>query len=194
MAQSFLEETLYFSNKGRENTEALLGHAAKRSRELGLKRVLIATCSGETAEKALHHFDTALFEIIAVTHVTGFEKPNVQEMSEEARARLEAKGVKVLTAAHAFGGVGRGVRNKLKTFQVDEIMAFALRTLGQGVKVGVEIACMAADRGWVRTDEDVLTIAGTGRGADTAMVVQPSNSHTCLDTKIREIVAKPRDP
>jgi len=194
VSQSFLSETLYFCNKGKENTEALLGHAARRAGELKLKRVLVATCTGRTAELALSHFDPAVFEVIAVTHVTGFSAPNVQEMPEEARAGLEAKGAKVLTAAHAFGGVGRGVRNKLKTYQVDEIMAFALRTLGQGVKVGVEIACMAADRGWVRTDEDVLTIAGSGGGADTAMVVQPSNSHTCLDTKIREIVAKPRDP
>jgi hypothetical protein len=194
VSENFVAQILYFSKKGRDNTDALLTHAAKRVAELGLKKVLIATSTGETAEKSLRHFEPKAVEVIAVTHVAGFVEPNVQEMPEEARRRLEAKGVKVLTAAHAFGGVGRGVRNKLKTFQVDEIMAYALRTLGQGVKVGVEIACMAADRGWVRTDEDVLTIAGTGQGADTALVVQPSNSHTCLDTKIREIVAKPRDP
>jgi hypothetical protein len=187
-------QTLYFERKGEHNTESLLRHAAGRARELGLKKVVIATCTGATAELALRYFDPAVFDVVAVTHVTGFAASNEQEMPEEARVELEAKGVKVLTAAHAFGGVGRGVRNKLKTYQADEIMAFALRTLGQGVKVGIEIACMAADRGWVRTDEDVLTIAGTGGGADTAMVLQPSNSHTCLETKVREIVAKPRDP
>lgn len=194
MSDPLRAETLYFRNKGKENTQAVLEIACRRAKELGLRKVLIATCTGGTAQRALDYFDRNEIEMVAVTHVTGFSEPNVQEMPEQTRNALEAKGVRVLTAAHAFGGVGRGVRNKLKSFQVDEILAFALRTLGQGVKVGVEIALTAADRGWVRTDEDVLTIAGTGEGADTAMIVQPSNSHTCLDVKIREIIAKPWDP
>ena len=80
------------------------------------------------------------------------------------------------------------------SYQVDEIMAYTLRMLGQGVKVGLEISFMAADRGWVRTDEEVMTIAGTGRGADTAMIVKPSTSAYCLEAKVKEIVAKPRNP
>jgi len=115
-------------------------------------------------------------------------------MDEETRSRLKSLGVKVLTAAHAFGGTGRGVRNKVGTFQVDEIMAFTLRMLGQGVKVGVEISYMAADRGYVRTDEEILTIGGTGRGSDTAMVVKPANSHRSLELKVKEIIAKPWNP
>jgi hypothetical protein len=113
-------------------------------------------------------------------------------MPEDVRARLERAGVKVLTAAHAFGGVGRGIRRKLETYQTDEIMAYTLRIFGQGVKVALEIVLMACDRGWVRTDEDVLSIGGTGRGADTALVVRPANSQNCLDAVVREIVAKPR--
>ena len=70
-------------------------------------------------------------------------------------------------------------------------MAYTLRILGQGVKVGVEISMMAADHGFVRTDEDIMAIGGTGKGADTAIVVRPANSHACLDVKIREITAKP---
>jgi hypothetical protein len=66
--------------------------------------------------------------------------------------------------------------------------------LGQGVKVGVEIAYMAADRGYVRTDEDVLTISGTGKGADTALVIRPAPSASCLDLRVREIIAKPWNP
>jgi hypothetical protein len=194
LADHYYVDTLYLQKKGRENTAAVLAHAAKRAKELGLGKVLIATCTGYTAEQALNHFDLGQTELVAVTHVTGFAEPNVQEMPDEVRERLAAQGIKVLTAAHAFGGVGRGIRAKLNTFQVDEIMAHTLRMLGQGVKVGLEMAYMAADRGWVRTDEDVLTIAGTGRGADTAVVLQPANSHNCLDAKVREIIAKPRNP
>ncbi|MBW1765771.1 MAG: hypothetical protein JRJ65_01825 [Deltaproteobacteria bacterium] len=112
-------------------------------------------------------------------------------MSEEARRKLESKGVSVLTCQHAFGGIGRGVRNKLSTYQLDEIVAYTLRTFGQGTKVAIELALMAADAGLVRTDEEVISIGGTGKGADTALVLQPANSANFFDLKVKEIVCKP---
>lgn len=194
MSDKFTSPTLYFETRGPKNTGALLQRAAERAAELKLSKVVIASRSGRTAEGALEHFNPEKYTVIVVSYVMGFAEANQQQMSEETRADLEARGVKIITAAHAFGGVGRGVRNKLGTFQVDEIMAHTLRMLSQGVKVGVEIALMAADRGFVRTDENILTIAGSGKGADTAMVVQPANSHHCLDLKVREIIAKPWNP
>lgn len=194
MSDSFITQTLHFKTRGQANTEAVLRQAAARARELGIKKVLVATCSGRTAELALEHFDPQEFELIAVRHVPGFTEPNAQEMTEDTTQALLRAGVKILTAAHAFGGVGRGIRNKLGSYQVDEIMAFTLRMLGQGVKVGVEMGYMAADAGLVRTDEDVLTIAGTARGADAAMIIKPANSARCLECRVREIIAKPWNP
>ncbi|MFH1137735.1 MAG: pyruvate kinase alpha/beta domain-containing protein [Pseudomonadota bacterium] len=187
------QKTLYFARPGPKNTKALLERAAERFFELGLKKVVLATCTGRTVAAALELFPPARGEVIAVTHVAGFSEPNAQELDPGVRADLEKKGVRVVTAAHAFGGVGRGVRRKLGSFQVDEVMAEVLRMFGQGVKVAVEISLMAADSGLVRVDEDILAIGGTGRGADTALVLQPANSHSCLNLKIREVVAKPRD-
>jgi hypothetical protein len=51
---------------------------------------------------------------------------------------------------------------------------------------------MAADAGLIRTDEDAICIGGTGGGADTAVVLQPSNTHTFFETRIKEIICKPR--
>jgi hypothetical protein len=194
LPENTLVPCLYFERPGPANTETLLDHAARRAGELGIEKVVIASASGRTALAALERFDPQRFGLISVSHVTGFREPDDQELPDRVKAELREKGVRVLTAAHAFGGVGRGVRNKLGSFQVDEIMAFALRTLGQGVKVGVEISLMAADRGWVRTDEEIMTIAGTGRGADTALIVKPAHSAHCLEAKVKEIVAKPRNP
>jgi len=164
--------------------------AFQRAKELAIGKILVATCTGRTPFEALKVFDSN-FKIIAVSHVTGFQKPNHQELSEEARQELESKGVSVLTCQHAFGGVGRGVRNKLSTYQVDEIIAYTLRTFGQGTKVAVELALMAADAGLVRTDEDVISIGGTGRGADTALVLQPNNSFNIFDLRVKEVICKP---
>ena len=50
-------------------------------------------------------------------------------------AAIEAAGAKILTCQHAFGGVGRAVRKKWGTYQVDEIVAQTLRVFGEGLKV-----------------------------------------------------------
>lgn len=194
MAGYITTATLYFKKPGPGNTEDCLAAAARRAGELGLKKVIIASYSGDTAFKALNHFHIQDAHLLVVTQVMGFQRPDEQVMPESVLQELKAKGFQTIRAAHAFGGVGRGLRNKLGTYQVDEIMAFTLRMFGQGVKVGVEMALMCADAGLVRTDEDVITISGTAKGADTAMVVKPSNSHTCLELKIREIITKPRQP
>jgi len=182
----------YFAKPGKRNTDDVLAAAAKRARELSIGKVLIATCSGKTALAAAKIFG-ADTRIIAVTHVTGFTKPNVQELDDKARAQLEKQGITVLTCQHAFGGVGRGIRKKLGTYQVDEIMAFTLRTFGQGTKVAVEVTLMAADAGLVRTDEDIIAIGGTGEGADAALVIKPANTADVFDLKVREIICKPSD-
>lgn len=180
----------YFKKPGPKNTGAVMDIVSQRAKALGIKKILVATNTGRTALNALEVLGPE-FKIIAVTHVTGFTEPNHQELSEETRRELESKGITVLTCQHAFGGVGRGVRNKLSTFQVDEIIAYVLRTFGQGTKVAVELALMAADAGLVRTDEDVISIGGTGKGADTALLLQPANSSRFFDIKLKEVICKP---
>jgi len=191
---SFSEITCrYFPKPGPANTGAVLEAVARRAKELSIDRVIVATCSGRTAFEARKSFDPSL-KIIAVTHVTGFDEPDVQELSEENRRALQAQGVEVLTCAHAFGGVGRGVRNKVGTYQVDEVMAYTLRIFGQGTKVAIEIALMAADAGLVRTGEDVISVGGTGKGADTALVLRPATSAHLFDLRVREVICKPENP
>jgi hypothetical protein len=182
----------YFTRPGSVNTPAVFEAAVKRARALKIGRIVVATCSGLTALAAGRAFDSSM-KIVAVTHATGFKEADVQELTDENRRELQARGIEVLTCAHAFGGVGRGIRNKVGAYQVDEIMAYTLRMFGQGTKVAVEIALMAADAGLIRTDEDVISIGGTKDGADTALVLRPSTSARCLDLKIREILCKPAD-
>ena len=67
----------------------------------------------------------------------------------EERAAIEEAGGRILTCAHAFGGVGRAIRRKLGTYQVDEVMAFTLRLLCDGVKVACEITMMATETGLI---------------------------------------------
>jgi len=180
----------YFEKPGKENTQRTFELAKKRAEELGIKTILVASTRGETGVKACEVFRG--YDVVVVTHSTGFKKPNYQELTDENRAAIEAADGTILTSQHAFGGVGRAVRKQLGTYELEEFIAYTLRLFGEGMKVVVEIALMAADAGLVRTDEPVIAIAGTGKGADTAVVLKPANAQAFFDIKVLEILCKPR--
>ena len=182
--------TVYFENPGSENTEAVLRIARQQAEELGIKDIVVASTRGDTAVKAMDAFQG--LRVIVVSHVTGLREANIQEFTEKNRQTVESKGGIILTAAHAFHGLSAAMRNKYNTYVIGDIIANTLRVFGQGVKVACEIALMAADAGLVRTDEDVISIAGTSRGADTAIVLRPVNTHNFFDLKVKEILCKPR--
>ena len=191
-------KTVYFEKPGDENTGAALALARQRAEELGIKTILVASTGGKTAVKAMDVFKG--MRVVVVAHSMGFREPNTQEFTEENRKIVESKGGIMLTTAHAFGGISRAFRQSEipqapATYVVGDLIASTLRVFSQGVKVACEIALMAADAGLVRTDEEVISIAGTGaagRGADTAIVVQPNNSHRFFDLRVKEILCKPR--
>jgi len=182
----------YFTNPGPGNTKATLEAALERANILKINKFLVSSCSGKTAFKALDLFGNN-FSLIIVTHVTGFKKPDHQELAEKDRKLLLEKGAIVLTAQHAFGGVGRAFRNKTGTYQIDEVIAYTLRTFGHGTKVAIEMALMATDAGLIRTDEDVISIGGTATGVDTALLLKPAHTQNFFDMKVKEIICKPLD-
>jgi hypothetical protein len=178
-----------FTQPGPANTTRTLELARTRAEALGTRKVLVATTSGATAIQATSMLRG--LDVIAVTHSAGFRQPDTEELTAENRAALEAAGATILTCQHAFGGVGRAVRKKLGTYEVDEIMAFTLRTFCAGIKVAAELCLMAADAGLVSTAEAVIAIAGSGSGADTAAVLKPANAQTFFDLRFLEIICMP---
>jgi hypothetical protein len=183
-------KTVYFENPGSENTEAVLRIVRQRAEELGINTILVASTRGNTAVKAMDAFRG--LRVIVVSHVAGFLGPNTQEFTEENRQMVESQGGVILTAAHAFGGLSRALRYQHNMYALGDIVADTLRIFGQGMKVACEIPLMAADAGAVNTDEDVISIAGTAQGADTALVLRPVYTHNFFDLKVKEILCKPR--
>ncbi len=180
---------LYFDEVGEKNTDETLKTTKKRAEELGIKDIVVASTRGGTGVKAVEVFKG--YNIVVVTHSTGLREPGKQELLEENREKIEAGGGKILTTGHAFDGVNRAVRKKFDTVGPADIVAQTLRMFGQGMKVVVECAAMAADSGLIPVDRDIISIGGSGRGTDTAVVLKPAHLQDLFNTYVREIIAKP---
>jgi len=183
-------KTVYFEKPGQENTDETIRLAKERADALGIKNVVVASYTGYTGVKASEVFKGS--NLVVSAGVVGHREPDKHRMTPENRAVIEGNGGKIFFSTHAFGTLGRAVHRRFGAIQVDEIIAHVLRLFSQGVKVGCEIACMAVDAGLIRTDEEAVAIGGSGGGADTAIVVRPSNTHTFFEMRILEIICKPR--
>ncbi len=180
---------VYFEKPGVDNSDEALRIAKERADELGITTIVVATTVGGTAVKAAEVFKGQ--RVVAVTHVHGFREPDGQEFTVENRRAFESQGGIVLTGTHAFTGIGGAMRKKFKMALEGDVIANTLRIFGQGMKVVAEITLMAADAGLVRSDEDIIAIGGTGRGADTVVVLKPVNTNDFFDIRVREILCKP---
>jgi hypothetical protein len=184
--------TVYFENPGEQNTESILELVKDHAQAEGIRDIVVASTTGETGVKASKLFKG--FNVIVVSHHVGFQEPGVWEMNENNRREILENGAKILTATHALSGVERAIRKNFGTIMPLELIAHTLRLFGEGTKVCVEITIMAADAGLIPVDKDIIAVAGTGRGADTALVIRPATASNFFNLKIREIIAKPRNP
>jgi len=183
----------YFEESGVGNTDETIKLAYERALELNIRDIVVASTHGNTALKVAETFSAQRFNIVAVTICEGY-KSEGWAMSKEERAKLQAKGIKVLTSIHALGAdVSSAFTEKFGGKSFNEVVAETLYRFCQGMKVCVEIVLMAADAGLISVDGEVIAIAGTDEGADTAIVVKPAYPRTFLNLKIMEVIAKPRE-
>jgi hypothetical protein len=179
---------LYFERGGKHNTEATLEISRQRAQTLGIQQIVVASTHGYTAKQAKAAFEGLDVEVIAVSICAGFDEEG-WTMTPQERAELEGMGIRVLTSMHALGD---DVNEALGVRTPNRIVRDTLYRFCQGMKVAVECALMAADAGLVDMSQEILSIAGTGEGADTALVLKPAYTRKFRELEIREILAKPR--
>ena len=184
----------YFEEQGNDYTVELIKavHDKLEASE-DIKRVLIASSTGESALKlygAIQDFDV---EIINVTHHIGFSGPNESDISPEMVKKLEDVGIKTYIGSHAFSGAARGVTNKYGGYSPLDVVADTLRMFSHGIKVSAEISIMAADAGLIPVGEKIIAIGGRGHGVDSAVILTPVNAKDLFKLKFHEIIAMPKD-
>ncbi len=178
-----------FEKPGAANTEKTLDIAIHEAKERGIGYLVVASTFGDTGGLCARRLQGTGLKLVVVAHNTGFKAAGIQEFNPEKKREIESLGGTVLIGTMVLRSLGTAIRGKFGGSQQD-LVAHTLRMLGQGTKVCAEIAAMAADAGLIPI-EDIIAVAGTGRGADTAVIIHPQQSNMFFDMKIREFLAKP---
>jgi len=178
---------VYFESIKVDNTEATFSLVKERMNNLDVKKIVLASTTGATARKAMEFFKDSGAQLIVVPHQFDFirkENPFPRELVKTLRdAGHEVHfGTMLFHTDSMYGST------------TPSVMANLLRCFSQGVKVCFEIVLMATDAGYLKSGETLIAIAGTGRGSDTALVMQAASSQNIKKLKVNEIICKPLNP
>jgi hypothetical protein len=193
--------TFYFQWRGEINTWKVLKLARERALELGISKIVLASETGRSALKALEALKGTKIGLIVVTHYPaqtwgpkgdipiGLTRPEYVHV----KRFLEKHGAIVVQGTRPLGGIGRSVGwdAPVPATFVDK----ALELFGAGTKIAIEATLMAADAGVLDPGQESVTLAGTYKGLDTALVVRTSYSGSLFsEFEVLEVICKPRRP
>lgn len=173
-------ETVYFEKGGRENTTPTLEAVKERLSDIKPKAIIVTSTSGKTALEAAQILSGIGIRVIAVPfqkHLWGkYSSPDPQLVADCRELGVEflpdKPTVPMLSSEHP-----------------DIVNAW--RTVSQGFKVALQVASMCVDTGLLKPGDRVISIGGSGRGADTAIAVQTFGYNEVLKSNVTEIIAMP---
>ncbi len=182
---------VYFEKAGKENRDDCIKVVKERLKEGDIKYVLVASSTGETALKLYDSIKDLDVKLICVTYNAGY-KEEYKAAFDKNVPEFEKKGISYVRATHCLSAGERSVNKKYSGTAPLLLIADTYRTLSQGLKVAVEISLMATDAGKVPSSEKIISIGGSSKGCDSAVVIRNSYSHTLLqDLAINEILCMP---
>jgi hypothetical protein len=178
------EKIVYFEKPGKGNTAEVIQLVKERAQARGIRRIVVASTRGTTAKDFLEASAGTEHRLVVVPWQFGFkgeDQPFPEELVRELRAKNHQVhfGTMLFHTAEFYGT------------SAPQAMANLLRTFGQGTKVCLEILLMACDGGCIRIGEKVIAAAGTGSGADTALVATAAPTSRLSSLRIHEIICKP---
>jgi hypothetical protein len=192
--------SLSFEAPGPQNTAAVIQVVKQRLRSADIEKVLVASESGRLALRVRKHVPGACVVCVTYDEKTRkkYRKPALMK-----DGLLTAR----VTIAERPEPMGRGLvfRNwwEHRTLQLAGAIAdlFWMTLIcvgGHGFRTAVEIVFMAVEAGVVNVGEKVVSIAGTGWGADSAIVMKGSKFEEAVGEdvahrmKVEEILAMPK--
>ena len=201
---SIERKIFYFEKPGPHNTGSVINAVRERIREGGVKYVVVASISGETALKAAEELKDLDVSLICVSGfpgwrtIHGIEYPFVKGEIRKRLERLNVVIVDKVPSSLSGDTIDYGLA-RYGYVPASWVVAETLEAVGgYDLKTAVEAMLMATDCGAVPAFKDVISIAGTDKGADTAIVAKSTFSSNMFSGdsaerfQILEILAMPR--
>jgi hypothetical protein len=198
MGKVIKRQVYYLDEPGEKNTKLVIEAVSQRLEVSGIRTVIVASTSGETAV-AFARSLKGKAELICVS-----EAPYRREWGEEwpclkqeFKQELEGLGVTIIDKAPYIFHNSVLEAAKWPSAFPERLVKETLYSFGQGMKVAVEVALTGVSCGYVTPYEDVIGVGGSSKGADTAIVLRATYPASLFDKdpakrlEIREIIAMP---
>jgi hypothetical protein len=192
----------FFPHYGPENSAEVMDAVVERLREHDVNTVIVASSTGEMALKLCQTLsDNAVqAQVVAVCDPPWAigKIPKAGRISPDNKAKLAAAGAIVVDMMpYASRAYSTGASNNVyEALDLLVVVFDAFRMVGgNGLKGAIEVALMATNAGVVPAGRDVIAVAGTGNGLDTAIVLKTAFSIDIFSgdpaerPEVREILA-----
>jgi hypothetical protein len=146
-----------------------------------IKKIILASTYGDTALSAADLFKSSGAHLIIFGEVLEGKQHPTADVCE----KLRSQGHQIIWGVHL---------NAISQFTQDHsarLVSEAYYRISEGFKVACEITLIAASQGFIGHAEKILSIAGTHRGADTAIVAMAAPITKFNEFEVLEILCKP---
>ncbi len=195
-----VREDVYFDDPGKKNTDDVITAVKKRLNDVPVNYVIVASTTGDTALKLSDALGNSV-KIVSVSESAFMTEWGAKYpcMDQDNKRELERRGIIVAEKVPYLFHSSPLEGGKWSAPSPDIIIRETLYSFGQGMKVAVEVAMIAVACGYIEPFQDVIAIGGSGRGADTAVLLRatfPALIFAKDESKrliIKEIIAMPRN-
>lgn len=199
----------FFENPGEENTSEVIEAVVKRALEGDIDAMIVASISGRTAIKVTECLKEKglKIKVVCISGPPSWEKYPEYEfplIKEKQQKKLKELGVQIIDwIEEPFKPIVFRNWWEKKTIEVQrpESDLFWMTLIcvgGHGFRTAIEVIFMAVEAGVIKVGERVIGVAGTGKGADSAIVMKASRFEDAVGPKparrlkIEEILAMPK--
>lgn len=204
MSKHEVRNIIYFETPGPHNTDNVVEAVKERLKEGDVKHVIVASVSGRTALRVAEELKGMAVSVVCVSGCpcwlvqSGVEYPFVRGETREKLERLKVAIVDKTPSTLSGDTIDYGLA-RYGYIPASWVVAETLEAIGgYGLKTAVEAILMATDCAAVPPSTNVISLAGTDKGADTAIVAKSTYSPWVFSSdaarrfQVLEIIAMPR--
>lgn len=196
-----LLQAYFFNKTGPDNTSKVIEAVRRRIRLGGVRKILVASESGRLALELRRTFPRVAIVCITYNEETRrkYRKPGLMK-DELLRHEITVVDdvAEPLGRELTFRNWWEKSTIRLPSQYADLFWMTLICVGGHGFRTAVEIVFMAVEAGVVSVGERVVSVAGTGWGADSAIVMKGSRQEDAVGEnrekrmKVEEILAMPK--